>query len=46
MKKVENGLGIDFPDDSAAIPILDGYVVLTIDSYTVSPIIFPGRGLR
>ncbi len=45
MKKVENGLGIDFPDDSAAIPILDGYVVLTIDSYTVSPILFPGGDL-
>jgi hydrogenase expression/formation protein HypE len=45
LKKVEKGLGIDFPDDSAAIPIPGGYLVLTIDSYTVSPLIFPGGDL-
>lgn len=43
LKKVEGGLGIDFPDDAAAIPIGDGrYLVVTIDSYTVNPPFFPG----
>ncbi|MCS7125879.1 MAG: hydrogenase expression/formation protein HypE [Aigarchaeota archaeon] len=43
MKFVEGGLGIDFPDDAAAIPIdKERYIVVTTDSYTVSPIFFPG----
>ncbi|MEM4693582.1 MAG: hydrogenase expression/formation protein HypE [Nitrososphaerota archaeon] len=43
MKKVEGGLGIDFPDDAAAIPTSDGkYIVVTVDAYTVNPIFFPG----
>ncbi|MEM4535778.1 MAG: hydrogenase expression/formation protein HypE [Nitrososphaerota archaeon] len=43
MKLVEGGLGLDFPDDAAAIPLSeDKYMVLTIDSYTVNPIFFPG----
>lgn len=43
MKLVEGGLGIDFPDDAAAIPISENkYIVLTTDSYTVNPIFFPG----
>lgn len=45
MKTLNNGLGLDFPDDSAAIPVPGGYVVTTIDSYTVSPIFFPGGDL-
>ncbi|GBC69374.1 Hydrogenase expression/formation protein HypE [archaeon HR01] len=45
MKKVENGLGLDFPDDAAAIPVKNGYLVSTIDAYTVSPIFFPGGDL-
>ncbi|PLC63138.1 hydrogenase expression/formation protein HypE [Thermoproteus sp. CP80] len=43
LKRVEGGVGIDFPDDAAAIPIGDGrYLVVTIDSYTVNPPFFPG----
>jgi hydrogenase expression/formation protein HypE len=43
LKKVEGGVGIDFPDDAAAIPIGDGrYLVVTVDSYTVNPPFFPG----
>jgi hydrogenase expression/formation protein HypE len=42
-KKVEGGLGIDHPDDSALIPIGNGrFLVISTDSYTVSPIFFPG----
>ncbi len=41
LKKVEGGLGIDYPDDAAAIPTLDGYIVVTTDSYTVNPPFFP-----
>lgn len=43
LKKVKGGLGIDHPDDSALIPIKDGkFLVVSTDSYTVSPIFFPG----
>lgn len=43
LKKVEGGLGIDHPDDGALIPIGEGrYLVVSTDSYTVSPIFFPG----
>lgn len=43
LKRVEGGVGIDFPDDAAAIPIGDGrHLVVTIDSYTVNPPFFPG----
>ncbi|MCS7121683.1 MAG: hydrogenase expression/formation protein HypE [Archaeoglobaceae archaeon] len=46
MKLVDGGLGIDFPDDAAAIPLGDGrYFVVTIDSYTVDPIFFPGGNI-
>jgi hydrogenase expression/formation protein HypE len=41
-KRVEGGVGLDSPDDAAAIPLGDGFVVVTIDSYTVSPLVFPG----
>lgn len=43
MKLLEGGLGIDFPDDAAAIPIgRKKYIIVTTDSYTVNPIFFPG----
>lgn len=42
LKKVEGGLGIDHPDDGALIPVGDGFLVVSTDSYTVSPIFFPG----
>ncbi|MEN2973997.1 MAG: hydrogenase expression/formation protein HypE [Candidatus Caldarchaeales archaeon] len=43
MKFVEGGIGIDFPDDAAAIPMGGGrYLIITADAYTVSPIFFPG----
>ncbi len=45
LKKVREGLGIDLPDDSAAIPVSGGYMTVTMDSYTVSPIFFPGGDL-
>lgn len=43
LKKLPGGLGLDFPDDAAAIPMGDGrYLVVTVDSYTVNPPFFPG----
>jgi len=45
LKRVEGGVGIDFPDDAAAIPINGGYLVVTTDSYTVSPPYFPGGNI-
>lgn len=45
MKKPDGGVGLDYPDDSAAIPVPGGYIVTTIDAYTVSPIFFQGGDL-
>jgi hydrogenase expression/formation protein HypE len=43
LKRVPGGLGLDFPDDAAAVPMGDGrYLVITVDSYTVNPPFFPG----
>jgi len=42
MKTVKGGVGLDSPDDAAAIPVGDGYMVATVDAYTVNPLIFPG----
>ncbi|MGC9171164.1 MAG: hydrogenase expression/formation protein HypE [Thermoproteus sp.] len=43
LKRVEGGVGVDFPDDAAAVPIGGGrYLVITVDSYTVNPPFFPG----
>ncbi|MEZ0247809.1 MAG: hydrogenase expression/formation protein HypE [Thermoproteus sp.] len=43
LKKVAGGLGIDLPDDAAALPMGNGdYLVVTVDSYTVDPPFFPG----
>ncbi|MCS7107588.1 MAG: hydrogenase expression/formation protein HypE [Acidilobaceae archaeon] len=45
-KRVEGGLGIDFPDDGALIPMGDGrYLVISTDSYTVNPPFFPGGNI-
>lgn len=46
LKRVGGGVGIDQPDDGAAIPLHDGrYLIVTVDSYTVSPIFFPGGNI-
>ncbi|RLE79559.1 MAG: hydrogenase expression/formation protein HypE [Thermoprotei archaeon] len=46
LKKVSGGVGIDFPDDAATIPLPTGeYLVVSIDSYTVNPIYFPGGNI-
>jgi hydrogenase expression/formation protein HypE len=42
LKSVKGGVGLDSPDDAAAIPVGGGFMVVTVDSYTVSPLIFPG----
>ena len=42
LKNVEGGVGLDSPDDGAAIPMGDRFLVATVDSYTVSPLVFPG----
>lgn len=46
LKSVEGGVGIDFPDDAAAIPLPGGkYLVVSTDSYTVNPPFFPGGNI-
>lgn len=46
MKKVEGGIGTDELDDGSAIPLPGGgYLVLTIDAYTVNPPFFPGGNI-
>ncbi len=42
---VKGGTGLDILDDSALIPIDNGYLAVTIDSYTVKPLFFPGGDL-
>ncbi len=43
MKSVGNGIGLDELDDSATIPIGNGRsIAVTVDSYTVKPVFFPG----
>ncbi|MFN3268116.1 MAG: hydrogenase expression/formation protein HypE, partial [Zestosphaera sp.] len=43
LKKIEGGYGLDVLDDSATIKVGDDlHVVITTDSYTVSPYRFPG----
>ena len=42
----EEGAGLDALDDSAIIPLGGGkYLAVTVDSYTVKPIFFPGGDL-
>lgn len=46
LMRVNGGLGIDRPDDSALIPIgKDEFLVVSIDSYTVNPLFFPGGNI-
>lgn len=43
MMKLRGGYGTDVLDDGATIPLPDGqHLVVSIDSYTVNPIFFPG----
>lgn len=43
LMRVEGGLGTDVMDDGAAIPMEGGgYLIVTVDSYTVNPPRFPG----
>ena len=42
LKRTEGGIGIDRPDDGAALKMEEGYVIISIDSYTVKPLFFPG----
>ncbi len=43
MKRALGGYGTDVLDDGATIPLPDGrHLVLSVDSYTVNPIFFPG----
>ncbi|HEU0032578.1 MAG TPA: hydrogenase expression/formation protein HypE [Kofleriaceae bacterium] len=39
---VPGGVGLSAMDDGAAIPIGDGFLVITTDSHVVSPVFFPG----
>lgn len=43
--KVGEGSGLDLLDDSATLPVSNGAIAVTIDSYTVDPIVFPGGDL-
>ena len=46
LRRVEGGTGLDVLDDSALIPLPDGrYLAVTVDSYTVKPLFFPGGDL-
>ncbi|MCS7110647.1 MAG: hydrogenase expression/formation protein HypE [Ignisphaera sp.] len=46
LKRISGGIGIDWLDDGALIPLHDGrYLVVTVDSYTVNPIFFPGGNI-
>jgi len=45
MKRVPGGLGIDFPDDGAVIPVGDRFLIVSTDSYTVNPPFFPGGNI-
>ncbi len=45
LRKVSGGIGIDVLDDGAVIPIGDKYLIITMDSYTVKPIFFPGGSI-
>lgn len=47
LKRVGNGgVGIDYPDDAAAIPLSNNeYLVITVDAYTVNPPFFPGGNI-
>ena len=43
LRKVKGGTGLDELDDSALIPLgEEKFLAITVDSYTVNPIFFPG----
>jgi len=42
LMKTEGGYGLDVLDDGAVIRVGDSYVVISVDSFTVNPIFFPG----
>ena len=46
MGKITDGYGIDVLDDAATIPLFSGkHIVVTVDSYIVNPIFFPGGNI-
>ncbi|NPA99979.1 MAG: hydrogenase expression/formation protein HypE [Crenarchaeota archaeon] len=45
LKRTPEGSGIDVLDDGACVKIGDKYLIVTMDSYTVNPIFFPGGDL-
>jgi len=46
LKKVSTGFGLDELEDSSTIPLPDGsYLAVTVDSYTVNPVFFPGGNI-
>ncbi len=44
-RKALGGVGLDLLDDGVAVKVGEEYVVISIDSYTVKPLIFPGGDL-
>jgi len=44
-RKAMNGIGLEELDDGAAIKIGNNYVVISLDSFTVKPLFFPGGNL-
>jgi|UniRef100_A0A7J2U2X8 hydrogenase expression/formation protein HypE len=45
LKRVEGGVGLEVLDDGAVIKFGDKNVVITLDSYTIKPVIFPGGSI-
>ena len=45
LRRIGGGLGIDIPDDAAAIPSGKGYIVISTDTYTVNPPFFPENNI-
>jgi len=45
LRKTPGGVGLDALDDGAAIPVPGGYMVFSVDSYTVNPPFFPGGNI-
>ncbi|EWG06553.1 MAG: hydrogenase expression/formation protein HypE [Candidatus Aramenus sulfurataquae] len=41
LKKTENGVGLDYPDDGAVI----GEIIISTDSHTIDPYFFPGGSI-
>ncbi len=45
LKKTLNGYGLDVLDDGVALRVGSEWIVLTVDTYTVNPIFFPGGNI-